>query len=474
MDAARLRSAFTLDLRSLALFRMGLAVVLLSDLVFRSADIVVFYTDAGLVPRSLLQRSLWEWSLHTLSGGYLWQIVLFAIAGAFGMAVLAGHNTRLATIGSWVLLVSLQNRDPYILQGADVLLRLLLFWAIFLPLGKRWALDSMRDDSTGIDAPAPLRHFSWAGVALILQIATLYLFGFLWKLQGVEWRNGSAVRHALDIEQMSTLFGRGLLRLPSILPALTYLTLALELAIAALILLPLRSQVLRTGGALLAILLHIFLALSLRLGPFPFVAIAASFALFTTWFWDSRKVPQIDDSAPTDPVDWRQYLAAALCVIMLWWNIGGLLPKVAPGFLTPLVVSLRLDQEWSMFAPSPREEDGWYVLPGTLRSGRVVDVARFGKEVLRSKPPVEDVYAQYPNERWAVYMMDLHKSPAARLLPRYAEFVCREWNADQKPDSPARLVRLEVTFHSRRESANHDMWQSVNVKKLHTAECPAS
>jgi small subunit ribosomal protein S8 len=34
---------------------------------------------------------------------------------------------------------------PEVLNGGDVLLRLLLFWAIFLPLGARWAVDSYHD-----------------------------------------------------------------------------------------------------------------------------------------------------------------------------------------------------------------------------------------------------------------------------------------------------------------------------------------
>lgn len=44
----------TLDYRSMALFRIACGGVLLADLYGRSADIDAFYTDAGLLPRSLL------------------------------------------------------------------------------------------------------------------------------------------------------------------------------------------------------------------------------------------------------------------------------------------------------------------------------------------------------------------------------------------------------------------------------------
>jgi hypothetical protein len=45
---------FGLDLRSLALFRIGLALILLFDLYYRALDLRAFYTDWGLYPRSLM------------------------------------------------------------------------------------------------------------------------------------------------------------------------------------------------------------------------------------------------------------------------------------------------------------------------------------------------------------------------------------------------------------------------------------
>ena len=45
-----------------------------------------------------------------------------------------------------------------------------------------------------------------------------------------------------------------------------------------------------------------------------------------------------------------------------------------------------LDQVWNMFAPFPAKDDGWYVIPGRLRNGRVVDLFRGGKAVSFSKP----------------------------------------------------------------------------------------
>ena len=47
-------SVFRLDVRSLAVFRIGLALTILLDLAIRAQDLGAHYTDAGVVPRALL------------------------------------------------------------------------------------------------------------------------------------------------------------------------------------------------------------------------------------------------------------------------------------------------------------------------------------------------------------------------------------------------------------------------------------
>ena len=45
---------FGLDLRSLALFRIGLALLIIIDLIKRSKDLTAHYTDFGILPRAAL------------------------------------------------------------------------------------------------------------------------------------------------------------------------------------------------------------------------------------------------------------------------------------------------------------------------------------------------------------------------------------------------------------------------------------
>jgi len=295
--ASYLRGAYSLDLRSLALFRVGLALVLIGDLIARACDLTVFYTDWGILPRAALLENFAlpeRFSIHLMSGQFLFQAVLFVIAGLFALMLLFGIRTRLASFASWFMLISLQMRNPVILQGGDVYLRLLVFIAIFLPLGAMYSVDAALDTTPEEErlARTPV-YFSTFGLALMAQISLLYIFAVLLKT-APEWRvNHTAVFYALSIQQMTTPVGRFLLHFPKLLPWLTRGTMIHESSIPALILVPIFAGPARLLAAVLIVVLHTALGLSIRLGHFPYIAGIAALPLVPTWFWNRQIVRKV-------------------------------------------------------------------------------------------------------------------------------------------------------------------------------------
>ncbi len=98
-----LTQRYGLDIRSLALFRIGLALVIMTDLFWRFPDLASHYSDQGVLPRTSLIDSFlhpWYWSIHLLSGQPLVQGLLFLSAALLALAMLVGYRTRLATIAS--------------------------------------------------------------------------------------------------------------------------------------------------------------------------------------------------------------------------------------------------------------------------------------------------------------------------------------------------------------------------------------
>ena len=198
---------FAADVRSLAALRIVLAVIVLVDLAGRARNLLAHYTDDGVLPRHILlgETGILRPSLNWIGGTTVVQALLFAITALAAVALLVGYRTRVMTVVVWVMVLSIQNRNPFVLTAEDALLRLLLFWSMFLPLGAWWSVDSLRG------APAPrvsMRVLSMASAGLFLQIAFVYWFTVILK-SGPEWRiDGTAIYYALSVDQITGSIGQ--------------------------------------------------------------------------------------------------------------------------------------------------------------------------------------------------------------------------------------------------------------------------
>jgi len=151
---------FSLDLRSLALFRVLIGLILLFDLYERfglglffinnNGGLHAHYTSFGLLPVVVSMEELHSasFSLHFASGTFGFQFVLFGLHSLFAMGLLIGFRTRLSSVACWLLTTSMHNRNVWINNGGDDLLRLSLFWAMFLPLDARYSLDRILTSTT--------------------------------------------------------------------------------------------------------------------------------------------------------------------------------------------------------------------------------------------------------------------------------------------------------------------------------------
>src|ERR671921_1094735 len=167
---AKIVEIFGADLRSLAVFRIVLALLAFADLAIRSADLYPHYTDAGIMPRTVLVEEIssqWAFSLHLMNGGSLFQALLFGVAALAAFGMLVGYRTRLMTFVVWALLLSIQLRNPLLNGSESPMLRTLFFWGMLLPLGAYWSVDRAR---SALPRPSP-RFLSLATFGLFMQIA---------------------------------------------------------------------------------------------------------------------------------------------------------------------------------------------------------------------------------------------------------------------------------------------------------------
>jgi predicted DCC family thiol-disulfide oxidoreductase YuxK len=283
----KIKEIIALDLRSLALFRIGLALVIIYDLIIRFGDLEAFYSDRGVIPRTaLIDRFLepWYWSIHLLSGQTFVQQILFIIALLLAVLLLIGYRTRWVTIASWAMIISLHNRNPALIFAGDDTLRAILFWAMFLPLGACYSVDSALNTTS---KPLPKAIVSGATLGFIVQLCYIYMFSAWFKHQSPLWsKEGSAVYYALNFDRYATSFGQFLLRLKPLLPTMTFSALWFEWLGALLLFIPWKNSFFRCVAIVAFISLHFSFGLSFTIGIFPALCIAAWLAFIPSNIWD--------------------------------------------------------------------------------------------------------------------------------------------------------------------------------------------
>ena len=287
---------FSLDLRSVALFRVGLAVSVLADLFWRSFDLRAFYTDAGVLPLHALNavQGSGLWSVHALSGSAVLQIGLFVLTALAAVLLLVGYRSVIAAGVCWALMLSLHHRNPLLLQGGDDLLVILLFFAMLLPIGARFSLDAALTTAHRREPNAPTlgsahTWFSVISVAATLQVLYLYVFTALLK-EGSNWHaDGDAAWLAVQLEDFARTPGVWLRDWPGLLTFGTHYVWWVELLAPLLVLCPLWHNSVRLIGLALLLSLHLSFAAFLSIGLFPLFDFVALSLLLPRGFWDGLR-----------------------------------------------------------------------------------------------------------------------------------------------------------------------------------------
>ncbi|WP_411716063.1 HTTM domain-containing protein [Natronomonas sp.] len=480
--AGRLRAAterrLGIDTRALSAFRIAAAFLLLADLLLRARDMTAFYTDAGVFPRAALAESfptLSRLSLHAVSGSLWVQAVLFGIAFGFAVLLLVGYRTRLVAAVSWLLLASLQARNYFVLNGGDTVLLVVLFIALFLPLGERWSLDALAADRT--DADHTKRVTDFATVAILTQVVLVYTTNAAFKLQGGHWLDGTAVRHVFELERFTVFLGEYLAAFPRLLVAINWLWLTMLVAAPLLFVLTgwLRALTVAVFAAA-----HTGMLLTMSLGLFPLVMMACLLLFLPPCVWNSLEsrvaVTETEivsrtpgfavDYSPLLPHSARRAISRAVPAVTATILVVGLLWQAAAvGIVaTPQESSVNPEeQSWKLFAPGPPETDGWYVVPAELESGERVHVYPHS-DTGWNRP--DDIGDTYPNARWRKYLTRMRLG--GETQQRYfAAYLCSN-AADSHGEN---IAELTIYYVSEPVTLDADEPQRTR-RSLGTYQCP--
>jgi hypothetical protein len=394
----------TVDARPLALLRIALGLVTLGDLLDRLPDFHAFYTDLGVLPRASLDVvRVMRLSVLSLSGSPSVIGVMFALGALAAITFTLGFHSPLANLATWLWAISVQERNLYVCDSGDTVLRLLLFFCLFADTGARYSLD------VRLGRRAPLERIPALPVrAIQFQIALIYVVAYLWKYGGT-WRDGSAVYRSLNAADFARPFGQWLGHFPSLCRLFTRFTLVSEAAFAPLVFSPIATRRLRALGLAGGVALHLGILATMRVGMFSLI-MPLSYLAFIE--------PRSDDHSRA----WNKWLAiffAAVFAIVIADQIAQRSEWAVP---KPLRAWLQLSgtwQHWNMFSPDPPYLDEKWQAPGTLADGSAVEVlSRAAPEML----PTPGWWYR----RWYKLRSNLTTAPGPLTLG-VGKFLCRRF-----------------------------------------------
>ena len=436
---------FALDRRSLAVFRIGLGLVLMADAALRTRDFPLMFAADGLFPPALI-RDYYDgdpaqWSLALSWNDTRWAAAILALQGIAGACLVAGWRTTTATVLAWIAQVSVYRRTIPAANAGDVLLSCLVFWSCFLPLGAIWS----RDARHAADVQRPIGRWVYgpATVGLVLQVMAVYVGAGLSKWNA-SWFGGEAVRYALSIHDHGTPLGMWLANADWLVAAMTWGVLAMEI-VAPLGFIAWPAA--RPAIVVAFLLFHIMIWLTMSVGLFAPIGMVAWLPLLPGSLWGARG-PRLTDTVDRDcrsaAARWACVAAIMLAAVSFVHNQTPWRARPLPAPLRQAIHATSLTQDWGMFGNVPPQEQ-WAYGRGALANGRVVDVLRGGRPLEAERP--SGGFTSLPHHRWHKLLWILPRPKMRPFGPSVAAALAHQWNARHGADE--QLITLEIRYAMR-------------------------
>ncbi|HEY1974856.1 MAG TPA: HTTM domain-containing protein [Pseudonocardia sp.] len=272
---------------TLGVFRIAFGLIAIGWTASLGPNLFAFFGAQGVLPAH--PPSPGKWSLVPADSGRPIVLLLYAATALGAVALTVGWHSRIAAWMVFVGVLSFQRCNPMIINAGDGLIRNLALYCALSPCGVALSLDRRRA------APGRFWEFParapWALRLVQIQLSVVYLSTVWHKVQGDQWRAGTAVSYALrmdDIHRFATpAFVTGSVVLTEVL---TFGTLALEASLAVLV----WNRTARPWILAMGVTLHLGIDYSIMVGFFSYTMLTAYLAFTppdtaTRWLLAARR-----------------------------------------------------------------------------------------------------------------------------------------------------------------------------------------
>lgn len=258
---------------SVALIRIVFGVVLLINWFMTWTHLETFWGTEGLVSldSAVKYSHAYRFNFFELLPPdprvpYLLSLVnlLAAIGVTFGLF------TRSSIAIAFLTLLSFHNRNVFLLNSSDIVVRNFLFLLFFAPAGDLFSVDRWLRLKRGLAPATPEEKSPWALRLMQIQFSVIYIATVMFKMKGPMWADGTAVYIATRLDEFVRM-PLSILNSMAVIKFLTWSTLAVELALGTLVWIKeLRYWVLLAG-----IGLHLGIEVTMNIPMFEWVMIFA-------------------------------------------------------------------------------------------------------------------------------------------------------------------------------------------------------
>lgn len=184
-----------LDARPLALFRILTGTLLLGMMLCLYPNWSRFFSADGMI--SLNSPGLENQRVNSPLGLFYWTEGLVPIEAFWPVGVVLatlfvlGWKTRWVTAGLLVMIVAMVNRNPYVVNGEELVWRMVLLYSLFIDLGATWSVDAWLRSRRS--QPVRSTVFAWPVRMMQINIALIYAISLPYKFaQDPGWVTGDA------------------------------------------------------------------------------------------------------------------------------------------------------------------------------------------------------------------------------------------------------------------------------------------
>ena len=260
------------SLLNLAIFRIILMTALGSLYLGRLFDVAQYYTDYGLVPKSLALQIYPEFYrpsflIASWPDTWVFPLHLFLVIGAFILA--AGIGGRLLNAVLWILHIAFLQRNYALAFGGDLIGGILLMLMIGTQSCARLSIANLFRKKNSHKKVSDI--FSNLFYRLIqVQLAVIYVWTGFEKLKGVSWWDGTALWTVLANPQMVVVDMTWTKHIPLVVVGLSMLTVFFEIYFPFLI----ANKFTKNISLIFGVLFHLGIASLVAIWGFSFIMLS--------------------------------------------------------------------------------------------------------------------------------------------------------------------------------------------------------